>query len=151
MAVGAGSYDFFFEPAKLSAGLRAMARETAFRNHCGIALALMNVVTSGASHSGRELITPAELQKRHLIAVDIRVGNRAGGVWTKIFVQNFPGYIGEGIPEWRPQTSMALRTQIAVLRACRRLMSTVFCKEGPRTGSNHPDITFKSLRTRGFA
>ena len=112
VAVCAVSQDFFPSLWKLSTSLRAMARETPSRNRNRVTLSLMDVMASRATHVGRELITPAELQERDLIPMDIGGRSRAGVVGTKGLVQKFARDIRKGILAGSSQTAMTLRANI---------------------------------------
>src|ERR1700722_10912229 len=72
-----------------------MALQAARRKCRSITLPLMNIVTSGAHKIGRRLITPALLQKRNLITMNVHDRAWVGLVAAVIFIQRFARKIGE--------------------------------------------------------
>src|SRR5215470_11349955 len=94
-----------------------MARKATFRERSGIALSLMDVVARGAAHARRRLIAPAALQKRDLIAVNIRRRNSTCQVSAKIFVERFSWNIRKRISERCAKPAMALRTNVDLIIA----------------------------------
>ncbi len=93
VAVNASGYDFVFQGAVLPTTLRFMTFQAARGKRRGITLTLMHVVTSGAHKIGRRLITPAPLQKRNLIAMNIHRSVWVRLVATVLFIQRLPGKI----------------------------------------------------------